>query len=153
MQHTATRCNMTQHTATRCHKYIQNPVLCMYALPLSQNHTANKKKPRIYYTFFFFLSLNASNSICEYVWRDLFICVTWLIHMRAMTQSHVWYDSFTCVTWLIHVCDTMHESCHTFECVMSHIWMRHVTHMKESCHTYAWVMSHIRTSRVTHMHE
>ena len=42
---------------------------------------------------------------------------------------------------------------------MSHIWMRHVTHMNESCHTYEcvmshiyeWVMSHVRMSHVTRM--
>jgi len=43
----------------------------------------------------------------------------------------------------------MNESCHTYEWVMSHIWMSHVTHMNESCHTYEWVMSHIRSSHVT----
>ena len=32
---------------------------------------------------------------------------------------------------------------------MSHIWMRHVTHMNESCHAYEWVMSHIWMSHVT----
>ena len=37
----------------------------------------------------------------------------------------------------------MNESCHTYEWVMSHIWMSHVTHMNESRHTYEWVMSHI----------
>ena len=37
----------------------------------------------------------------------------------------------------------INESCHTYEWVMSHIWMSHVTHMNESCHTYEWVMSHI----------
>jgi len=59
-------------------------------------------------------------------------------------------------------------SCHTYEWVMSHIqmshvthmnvschlWLRlHVTHMNESCHTYEWVMSHIWMSHVTHMNE
>jgi len=29
----------------------------------------------------------------------------------------------------------MNESRHTYEWVMSHIWMSHVTHMNESCHT------------------
>ena len=47
----------------------------------------------------------------------------------------------------------MNESCHTYEWVMSHIWMGHVTHMNESCHTYAWVMSHIRMHHVTHMNK
>ena len=31
---------------------------------------------------------------------------------------------------------------------MSHIWMRHVTHMNASCHTYEWVMSNIWMSHV-----
>jgi len=38
----------------------------------------------------------------------------------------------------------MNESCHTHRCVMSHIWMSHVTHMIESCHRCEWVMSSIR---------
>jgi len=57
--------------------------------------------------------------------------------------------------------------CHTYEWVMSHIWMSHVFHMNESwhtyewvtlhvcesCHTYEWVMSHIWMSHVFHMNE
>ena len=42
----------------------------------------------------------------------------------------------------------MNESCHTYEWVMSHIWMSHVTHMNESRHTYEWVMSHIWTHHI-----
>jgi len=37
-------------------------------------------------------------------------------------------------------------SCHTYEWVMSHIWMSHVTHMNESCLTHEWVMSHMNES-------
>ena len=60
----------------------------------------------------------------------------------------------------------IHDSCHTYEWVMSpayravppqhptsHIRMSHVTFMNESCHTYKWVMSHIYMSHVTHMNE
>ena len=63
----------------------------------------------------------------------------------------------------------MNESCHTYEWDMSHIWMRHVTHMNESCHTYEWgrhatrtnasqhtcewVTAHTWMSLVTHMNE
>ena len=31
--------------------------------------------------------------------------------------------------------ELMNESCHTYEWVMSHMWMSHVTLMNESCHT------------------
>ena len=41
--------------------------------------------------------------------------------------------------------------CHTYECVMSHTWMRHGTHMNASRHTYACVTAHIWMRRVTHM--
>jgi len=37
--------------------------------------------------------------------------------------------------------------------VMSHIWMRHLTHMQESCHTCEWVTSHMSRSNVTYMNE
>ena len=47
----------------------------------------------------------------------------------------------------------INEPCHTYEWVMSHIWMSHVTHMNEPCHTYEWVMSHMRMSHVTYMNE
>jgi len=50
------------------------------------------------------------------VWHDIFICVTWLIHMCDMTHSYVWHDSFTCVPCLIHMCD------------MTHSYMRHDNH-------------------------
>jgi len=43
----------------------------------------------------------------------------------------------------------MNESCHTYEWVMSHVWMRQGTHTKESWRTYEWVMAHIRMSHVT----
>ena len=46
------------------------------------------------------------------------------------------------------------NSCMTYEWVMSHVWMSHVTYMNESCHIYEWVMSHvwmrIHTGRQTH---
>ena len=59
-------------------------------------------------------SIRLSNSasacyVCDmthsYVWRDSFICVTWLLHMCDMTPSHVWHDSFIRVIWLFHMCD------------------------------------------------
>jgi len=61
---------------------------------------------------------------CRCMWRNSVLCVTWLIHMCAVTQCgwhmwhvlhvwhvwhvfhvwHVWRNSFLCVTWLIHIC-------------------------------------------------
>jgi len=88
-------------------------------------------------------------------WHDSFVCVTWPIHvcdmtppcewhdsliwgMSAMSHAHVWHDSFMCETRLIHMNHVDYAACAfcTYECVMSHIWMSHVTHVNESCHTY-----------------
>jgi len=44
----------------------------------------------------------------------------------------------------------MDESRHTYEWVISHIWMRHGTHKNESSHTHEWFMAHIWMSNVTY---
>ena len=105
--------------------------------------------------------LNATRPIL--MWYGSFVC--------DMTQSYViqirleiaciraatlclWLQCHSCV-WVSHVTH-MNESCHTYEWVMSHIWMSpvivmndishiwmsHVSHMNESCHTYEWHYSH-----------
>ena len=113
----------------------------------------------------------------------------WLVYMCVMTHSYVCHDLFICVTWLIHICDTtfsisllyitfiyvtwlvmshVNESCHiwtshvTYERVMSHMneschmWMSHVTyervmsHMNESCHIYA--VHNVRGINSAHAH-
>jgi len=64
-------------------------------------------------------------------------------------HSYEWVMS---LIWMSHVTH-MNESCHSYEWVMSLIWMSHVPHIRKSCHTYEWVMSLIWMSHVTHMNE
>ena len=113
-----------------------------------------------------FTCVTWSIHICDmahsYEWHDSFICVTSLIgvcktthsYVYSMTHSHVWRDSFIRVTWLTIMCDTTHSYVnsmhflymtwpHTYEWVLSHIYLGHITHMNESRHTYKWVTSHI----------
>jgi len=45
--------------------------------------------------------------------------------------------------WMSHV------TCDTYEWVMSHIWMSHVTHINESRDTHEWVMWHIWIRHIT----
>ena len=40
-------------------------------------------------------------------------------------------------------------SCYTCECIMSHMWMRHVTRVNELCQTCEWILSHMWMSPVT----
>jgi len=74
-------------------------------------------------------------------------CILWSIVSLYITQcifSVKWYSAFFLQIHEIHIIHCiLCESCHTYECVMPHIRMRHVTRMNESCHTYEWVMSHV----------
>ena len=74
-------------------------------------------------------------------------------HMNASCHTYEWVMSHT---WMVHVTHKwchitrMDESCHTYDSFMLHIWMSYVTYMNESCHTCEWVTSHARMSHVTH---
>jgi len=70
-------------------------------------------------------------------------------HMNTSWHTYEWVMTHI---WMSHGTH-MNESYHTYEWVTSHIWMSHVTHMNESCHTYEWVMAHIWMSHGTHMNE
>ena len=64
------------------------------------------------------------------VWRDAFICVTWLIHMSDVTYSCVWCDAFSCETWPIDMCSMVHSYVwhDLFTCVTRFVHMCAVTH-------------------------
>jgi len=82
------------------------------------------------------LCVRPDSIIC--VWRDAFICVTWLIHMCDMTHSYVRHDSFICVTWLIHMCDMTH----------SYVW--HDSFICATWLIYVWHDSFIRVTWLIH---
>jgi len=62
----------------------------------------------------------------SYVWRALFTCVTWFIHMRDIPDSYVWHDLCTHVARLIHVCD------------MNHPYVLWTIHKCHAPHSYVW---------------
>jgi len=63
-----------------------------------------------------------------YVRCDLFLCMTWLVHI------HAWHDSFICVTWLNHMCDKTHS----YLWQDSFICMTYLIHMCDMTHSYVW---------------
>jgi len=77
-----------------------------------------------------------------YVCRDSFICVTWLIHMCAMTLSYMFHDCFIHVPWLIHTCALSHEW--ISECIITHLHVRHT-------HSYMFHDSFIHVPWLIHM--
>ena len=64
-----------------------------------------------------------------WLWKhdSLYPC-KWVMPQEMRRMSHV--------THMHESCRTQNESCHTFECVMLHIRIRHVSHMSMSCHIY-----------------
>jgi len=80
------------------------------------------------------------------------MCVTWLIHIGNMTNSHVWHDSFIWATWLIHVCDMTHSygQHDQFICVT---WLIHIGNMTNSHvwhDSFIWATWLIHTCDMTH---
>jgi len=83
----------------------------------------------------------------------------WTSHVTHMDEPCHTYERVMSTILRANLAIRLHAglqyACHACEWVMSHIewvlshiWMRHITHMNESCHTYEWVMSHIWTSHV-----
>ena len=108
---------------------------------------------------------HSASSTCtsrEYMYKS---CTSRNIHKRMCKTKRASGRCIKYVKMPWHVC-----TLYTYEWVMSHIWMSHVTHMNESCHTHMneschtceWVMSHIwmshaltssiRTHTRTHTH-
>ena len=92
----------------------------------------------------------------------------------CMDAKVTMWNSNQDVRWHISTSSTARrsqdESCHTYEWVVSHVWMRHVTHMpyervsshtwmshvtrmNKFCHTYDWVTSQVWMSHVARMNE
>ena len=94
--------------------------------------------------------------VCSYGWVTA--CLTHLVPWEALlspihTDLYMWhqgsqvesrhtYEWVMSQVWIFYVTDG-NENCDAYEWVMSHIWMRHVSHKNKSCLTYEWLMSHI----------
>jgi len=82
--------------------------------------------------------------VCVCVW----VCASRVSCECGCEPCHMWVW-----VWVMSPQHMNAESRHTYEWVLSHIWMRHVTRVNELCHTYTWVISHIWMSHATYMNE
>jgi len=158
LQHTATHCNTLQHTVQegshfrRCE--ISHSFTCVsHSLSLSVSQCvavccsvlqcvavcwSECVAVCLTHSFKCLLTHSMTHShLCRV--SHFFKCVTWHIHICAMTQPHVWHDSFAyvfhsfkCVTWRIDICamtqpNVWHDSfscvSHSFKCVTWHIYI------------------------------
>jgi len=82
----------------------------------------------------------------SYIRCDAFY-VTWLFHVRDVTDSYLWRGLCMCVTlWISHVTH-MKESCHTHERVMSYR-MRHILYMNDVAYACMWRDWFMRVTRL-----
>ena len=72
-----------------------------------------------------------------HMWHDSFIRVTWVIPLQVNSRHQA------AVNLQQQVVFQWRHFRKSIKWVMTNIRMSHVTHMNESCHTYEWIMSHI----------
>jgi len=75
------------------------------------------------------------------------IWMSYVIHMNVWVPPRV--KAQPCVMshiWMRHV--TAH---HTYKCATPHIWMHHITHVNRLCYTCEYVVSHRWMRHVTHL--
>jgi len=117
LQHTATHCNTLQHTATHCNT-------------LQHTHATHCNIVQTHCN-----TLAATVGV-----RTRRCCLNTLQHtathcntlQRAATHCNIRAD--TVGIWTRRCCLAMIDLCHTYEWIMSHSQMSHVTSMNESCH-------------------
>jgi len=92
--------------------------------------------------FLLFLSRMSMTEITRhsnsYVWNDPLICVKWHINTCEMTHPCVWNETFIYVTCHMSLYVSLIDMSHTYQCLISHIWMTCLIHINVSFHTYEW---------------
>jgi len=66
----------------------------------------------------------------SYVWNKLLMCVSWLIHVCALSHLFVCHDSFMCAPWRIHT----YFMTHSYTCHDSFTWVPWLIHMCAMTH-------------------
>ena len=134
LQHTATHCHTLQHTATQRRVSVAldlSYLLVSYVLETIATKSQSSCPYEWVVSHVSFI-IHSHVTWLFYMWQDLFICVTWLIHIFDMSHSYerlsrnreapatnavlVWQDSSISVTWLMHMC-AMTQSYVTWLCL------------------------------------
>jgi len=68
----------------------------------------------------------------------IYMCGVVISHMNICMCICMWSHMYICMWYRFLPCYVkyVNESCHTFEWVISHMWMNHVTHANEAHHTF-----------------
>jgi len=132
LRHTATHCNRNQHSATKGHESLRRR---------QWTHIKTATHCNIQHTATHCNTLQHPATHCNI--------------QQTATKDLEWFRS-TANKLATHK-DLLHQSRQPQIWAMSHIWitshasMRHVAKLNESCHTYERVMSHICMIHVTHV--
>jgi len=103
LQCAAARCSVLQYGAV-CKWYLNEFVFRHYKRHL---HARDLQKQPIetYKNDCQISRFENSNDTFVRVCHDLFIC----IHMHDVTHSYLWRESYVCVTWLVYMCSMTHS--------------------------------------------
>ena len=101
------------------------------------------------------------------MWRDSFICVTWLTHLRDMTHPYVCHDTLIRVTWHAHNMYDMTQSSQgrarsqpvswPMRCDIHSMWQLSFTcltrpiHMRAVTYSYVWRDSWVHVTWLMHV--
>jgi len=87
--------------------------------------------------------MNTSWHTCELCFVACHTYEWVMSHMRMRDITRMNESCHTFTREIAHLC--MSHGTHVIDslCSMSHVWISHVTHVNEGHHTYEWVMSHM----------
>jgi len=135
-----------------CIRYITYVCIRMYVCTRYSSHA--KPPPTLWVISHVCLSqVTRVNETCRktFVWNMQF---TQKITMHVVSHvTHVHDHTYECVISNVFICHVtrIKTSCHTCAWDMANVWRRHVSRMKESWHTYEGVMPRVWRSHVTRM--
>ena len=124
-------------------KMLSNSTLCKclvqnYVYPLRLDFARNGSDSRLYLPCFCHINdktdAEGKENLCGDLWIS--IGITEVIILMP-SHAHLWHDSFM-------ILDIWDASRPTYERVMPHICINHVTRMQGSCHACEWVMTQCR---------
>ena len=159
LQRTATQYDTLRHTATYCNTETSvvaldlSYLLVSYVFKTIAAKSQNSCHNEWVVSHVSFI-IHSHVTWLIYMWQDLFICVTWLIHVFDMSHSYErlsrssCHEQCSCVTWLIHKCDMTHA----YVCYDSSICDMTMI-MCAITHPCAWHDTYISVTRLMHMRD
>jgi len=118
MQYTVTRCNTLQHTTAHC-STLQHTTTYYNTLRHAAPRCATLQHTATRYNTLQNTATHSNTWTHSNMWHNLFICVTWLIHMRVLAGHQIYQAPFCfCYSAVLRIKEIP-------QCFVSCTWMSH----------------------------